>query len=781
MPGGKDLMKPKFCLPGLVLALTFLVLVATFACNPEPGPQHFPKLTVPPVRIKSGYFTVYNSLNGLPCNDIRSLLIFNPSGGSNWVIVGTAERGLMIFADEAWHLSGGGLFSFPELTVTALAPNDENSFYAGTSAGIFKGTFSQGSLAFNQVAADFRSVINVNAMARNPDEKDSLFVAGDRTAGVLTRDHFEEFNIPEHLSPTGFSAVVTSDMGSFAGCNGGIFRISANGLEACPGALEKAGWVNSFAAAKNRLFIASSNGVLQLSAKEKVDYLLPGVWATCLAFSASPEDTLDGKDFKAFVGTHQVGAMLEDTDPFSELRGTHEQLQRDYAAYTRRFAGSNNVDPQVVFDMYQRFNDLQAAIENIAQQRQSEAIIAPLLKGLWIGTQDSGTILFATNGQRYHLTAANSKLPSDSVTAIACAPNGETWAGTANAGLLRYSSRSIAGKGKLLNLLECRPTRIRVLADLLAIGTKDDGMHLYDVKTLQSIGHYNPSSIKGFHKQVSDFAIDRDGSMWVTGDAGVMLWNGKAWQKIAVASGTIAPEGMASRVSIDGENRVFVAFAAPAKVCTQVCFFDGTNLVRTDPASVRQILQATDTRKLESVRMHGLSGVYMRDFNFGNASAALAAFENGDDSRVTAMLNTEHYLLTGLENGLQKIFDGESYKQLSEEGTGRIGAIGNLFRMPSGVILIQGADGISEFDGQHYKLLESPATGPGFKITDICLDQLNPETCRISFTSTGGGGYARYQEPFWEKFQAKKPVISIAQADPVIFLATPDGVDYLIE
>lgn len=91
------------------------------------------------------------------------------------------------------------------------------------------------------------------------------------------------------------------------------------------------------------------------------------------------------------------------------------------------------------------------------------------------------------------------------------------------------------------------------------------------------------------------------------------------------------------------------------------------------------------------------------------------------------------------------------------------------------------AEGISEFDGQHYRLVESPATGAGWSITDMCPDQLNPETYRISFSASGRGGYARYQGNFWEKLHVNSPVLSLAQADRIIFLATPNGVDYLIE
>jgi hypothetical protein len=618
-------------------------------------------------------------------------------------------------------------------------------------------------------------------------------VACDRTTGVLSDDTFTEFIIPKHLDPSGFSAVITSDLGSFVGCNGGLYEISGNGIAPFSAETEQIGWVNSLAKAGNRLFVASSNGVTQLMEEGKPETVLPGIWSTCLAFSADPKDALSGKDYKNFgitgarTGLGNPGEKIQEEDPFEALRQQHASLQRDYEEYTRRFASRQFADPQAVSEMYNRFfafeNALQAAIKlNAAVER----VRSPLLRGLWIGTQDAGLVLFATNGKSYHLTAENSRLPADHVTAIACAENGETWIGTAAGGLMRYYSRPIGSKDKLNQLLTCRPTKIKVLADMLAIGTEENGLHLYDIKTLKSLGHFTDSNVRDFHKKVTDFVLDREGSLWVTGDKGVIVWNGKSWNQIKMFENKSRKQESqqpktATDIAVDSQNRIFVAFADVDKVYNQVCFFDGRQLVRTDPAAIQQILVATGTAQIEAIKAHSLSGVYMRNYNFASGPAALNSFENGDDSKVTALLNTEHYLLIGLESGIQKIFDGESYKQLSKQGTGHIGAIVNLFRLPGGMTVIQGSEGISEFDGQHYRLIPSPATGPGFKITDMCPDQMNPETYRISFSSSTGGGYARYQETFWEKFHTSFPVISMAQADRIVFLAFDNGVAYLLE
>lgn len=759
--------------------LTFLLtilLAHAFACEPEPGAQHFPKVQAPP-RIQSGYFAVYNKLNGLPCNDVRSILPFDNDNG-NLTIVGTLDKGLMIFDGEKWHVSGSGLFEFPEITVAALTRAGADSFYAGTPHGILKGTFSGDRLTFSPVGIHREANLNVLAITADPTDEDKFLVGCDRIAGNLNSDVFTPFRLPEHLSPTGFSAIAHTKSGNFAGCNGGLYRIVSDMLQPFFSAEDPIGWINAFATAEKRLFIASANGVFVLNEDEKIENLLPGIWTSCLGFSAFPEDLLNGSSKKPFT-VDGSAEMVQANAEYTALVEQNVQLQEEYAAYTRRYAGQAQADQSAVTEMYRKFFDFEAKMQDF--MAKVGGIKAPLVKGLWVGTQDQGVILFATNGQRYHLTRDNSKLPADQITAIACRDNGETWIGTGNGGLMRYTTRHVGRKGSLVNLVQCKPTRIRVITDLLLIGTEKDGLHMYDIGEMKSLGHFDDSNTRGFHKLVTDFAIDRDGNLWITGDAGVLQWNGKTWKNIEFAAHTAKPSAAASRIEIDSANRIFIAFASASKVYNQIYLYNGDKLVGVDPVSVMRAIGLPAEAGKKAISQLGLSGEYLRSFDFKNASATLQAYEQGDDAKVTSLLNTEHYLLTGLDNGLQKIFDGENFKQLSEKGTGKIGPIRNLFRLPSGILAIQGEEGICEFDGRDYRLIESAATGFGFKITDMCLDQMNPETYRIGFSSSDGGGYARFQDSFWEKFHTEDPVISIAQSDLKIFMATPSGVYYLIE
>ena len=782
-----------------ILAILQLYCPPSHACDPEPGPQHFPTLQVPPPRIQSGYFSVYNSLNGLPCNNIRSLLVHPTGDDAQLVIAGTRDEGLMIFDGTTWHQSGSGMFEFPAITVNSLVRIDNKSFLAGTSNGIVKGVINNGKISFSTLGKFRDENLNVLAIREIPKRENCFYIACDRVAGVLQEEQFVPFKTPEYLSPTGFSAIIGCELGELTGCHGGILRIIGANLSPALGSDSPIGWVNDFADAEKRLFIASANGLFMTADLEKLENLLPGVWCTRAAFSAYPHESLSGSDKKAFEPKTGAAGLTAENDAFAELRAEHAQLQADYAAYTQRYAGQRTAPGEAVNQMYERFFAFQRRMNAVSQRFQDTTefefdgmaanlqinagvLRSPLVKGLWVGTQNSGLILFATDGERYHLTSENSKLPCDNITAIALGNAGEAWFGTETGGIMRYSKRSMSGKGKLQEILPCEPTRIRVLADLLYVGTRTRGMHIYQLNPIKSMGNFNDENVKGFHSLVTDFAMDKDGNLWVTGNAGVIRWDGKAWKNIEFRQPQPQMAGQtASRIVIDSSNRIFVAFAAAAKVHEQIFAYDGDKLNATTPQTISALLQLDDKQRYQEIRLLGLDGTYMRSFDFANASQTLKNFEVDESAPVSAMLNTEHYLLVGMENGCQKIFDGESYKKLSEKGTGRIGAIANLFRLPSGIILIQGKDGISEFDGQHYRLIESASTGHGYKVNDMCIDQMNPETYRIAFTSSDGGGYALYQNGFWEKYYTERPVESIAQSDFLIFLAMPDGVYYLPE
>jgi hypothetical protein len=686
----------------------------------------------------------------------------------------------MIFDGENWHFSGSDLFTFPETAVSALVRTDKNEFYVGTSRGLYRGRLNFNNINFELINISSQQIKNILAISPQPGEKNHLFIGSDRFIGALKESAFQPFYFNDNRNPTGFTSIAHTKKGVFAGCNQGLFEIKNKSLYMVPPleGQEFPGWVTDFASSNIQVFIAASNGVFLLEKEKELSSFFPGIWATALDYSGSPDVEISRGKTQIFeqANTHELTATSQEREQISL---NYSQLQADYDEFTDRWAGQETIPPEDVMQMFARFRNMQQQIDQVYPPDQP--IKASLIRGLWIGTQDNGLILYAQDQKKYHMTTENSKLPSNQITAIACRGSGETWIGTSNGGLMRYTKREISNSSAIAKLFQCNPVKIRVIADMLLVGTKKDGLHMYNTNSLESLGHFNKQNTEGFHELVTDFDMDSNGNLWITGDAGVIQWNGKKWRKIGFNQVAKIPEVPATNIEIDADNRIFVAFSKADFTYNQIFVYDGNKLEGTDPESIKRILKLKDKDRIDAIDLHGLSDVYMREFDFKNATDSLANFETGANAKVQALLNTDHYLLIGMHNGLQKIFDGQNFKQLSELGSGKIGPIKNYFITPTGIIAIQAEMGISEFDGTHYRLLELPITEGGLKITDMCLDKMNPETYLISYTTTGGGGYARYQNGFWEKRSLPHSVISLAQIDRRIFFATPDGVYYFKE
>jgi hypothetical protein len=232
------------------------------------------------------------------------------------------------------------------------------------------------------------------------------------------------------------------------------------------------------------------------------------------------------------------------------------------------------------------------------------------------------------------------------------------------------------------------------------------------------------------------------------------------------------------RIHIDSKNRIFFAGDLFASVSENIFFFNGKCLVGLSKSNVASLFKLPPEDRQKAAEEFGLTGDFMRTFDFGNASESLKAFDQSEEEKITAIMNSEFYLLIGTDSGLQYIFDGESYKKLSLKGSGGLGSIRSFARLPEGEMIIQGAEAISEFDGKDYKLVPSPGLND---ITQLIPDSLNPETYRISFKYGSSGGYALYQQPNWQKYYSDAPIISLAQAEKTIYLAKPDSVYYLEE
>ncbi len=745
-----------------------------FSCDPEPGPHHFQKLEIkispPPPPLLSGFFEVFSVSNGLPCDNIRALLCQGPV-----VFAGSDGGGLMMFRGGSWQaFNPSSNPPFPAGTVNSIvAGPEEGTVYAGTPAGVvrIKG-FLEGQPLFELLPLSGTKSRNFLSLCQG---KNALLAGSDCEGGRIAGNAFLPIPPAGESLFTGFGSVAIWKEAILFGTSLGLLQETGNSLVPLRFPDVELGWVQALFPATGTLYLGANSGCYRMdaNASQPVE-LLPGIWTTSIAgtpglatYDFPPGDESDLLGF----GLRRAGLGSETMNQLASMGNNLEKQIQDLEPLRLWLTNPANFQKPDFSQKGWYFLEKTGEILAKAFQVDNTFVnpLTALIKGLWIGTQNAGVVFFAEDGIRRNFTSENSKLPSNSVTAIACRESGETWIGTAQAGILRYralevpESRQVwAGAAKVL----------RAFGPLF-IGTSDQGLLVMNPTSFEIEGQYNPSTVKGFHRSVTAVEKDGLGRLWVGGDKGVWMLDDRGWHSFGMKEGLPSEkvQAMAAR-----DTRVYAAVEGEGPICARVAYFNGISFVAYSAENLDAIFQMSPASASEALEALGLLNTYGRSFDVKNAPAGIAKYRNATSTRqITAMLDTPPYLLIGSNEGLLVIFDGENFKPLSDKGTGSLGGLAGFGRRGNGDLLLTGRDRILTFDGK--KFTQIPNLPCSANPTSFSMDDMNPDAFWIGYESQSQGGIALFQGTSWKMLPQPKPVKAIAVSFPNVFFATPQGVE----
>ncbi len=748
-----------------VIVLAALVGIRLDACDPEPGPQHYPPPEAPPVM--RGYFEVISMNSGLVTNQIRSLLLHN-----ELLLVGTEGCGLLIGRSEEavfTQYCSATNPPFPADTVTTLyAGSNPDKAWAGTPNGIIEiSGLVEGSLSFHLInTGDNKSPRNILALAP-ADDNGGFWIGTSQGGARMIGKMVAPLSLREPQLTTGLTAVAAgTDGAAFFGGADGLFTTLGASLEKVPGPSGPGfGWIHALLPVGNELYIGSSRGLFR-RVETRNDELLPGVWITALANTPGVTEFFGTATAPSLIASPSIDVQVSSVG--ARLAELDEQLQALNGRYYELMQSFDPRDPN--WDAY--FADFNAVFTEMTRLNASAG--PSLVRGLWVGTQDQGVVLFSNDGQRYHLTNANSRLPSNRITAITVGRDGEAWIGTHEGGLLHYRAQ-LTAKGKRKDVVwNGQATVLRVIERMLFIGTEEDGLVQYDVNTLQEVVDPARRGLRDFHKKVTDVAVDRKGRIWVTGNAGVWVRDNNTWYRFKKKDGLAAE--FTDVVEVDVDGRIYVAGGREMAASAQISQYNGHNFTNYGLPQLTAILGLRGASSTEQLKAMCLDGTYLHKFDTANASAAVKSYDaNEPQNKVTTLVGTPHYLLIGTADGAQTIFDGAAFRRLSQKGTGKLSGLLRMRRTPSGRLVLAATDRILTFDGETYRPA-TPAEPPFDRYTDMCLDDLNPETFWVSYSANSSGAVALYQDPLWKTIKFDSPVRHLAVSDPYLFAAVASQV-----
>jgi|GEM_PF-1968639 len=742
-----------FLIPGIVLG----------KCVPGPAA----KVSFSPPPFRTGYFEVHNKLTGLPCDQIRCLL----SVGSR-VLAGTDGGGLMIYHEGSWSAyTPQSSPPFPAPTVIFLiTTREQDVVLAGTVAGIVKVTLSdKPTFELIQVAGGMSP--NVLSLA---ESETGLLVGTDRRPGKLANGVFSPFSFLEEDTAAGITCIECQGQNVWLGNSNGLFELQEPILQRVASFGVDLGWVNALLGKKNVLYIAASNGLFRIMGS--LESLVPGVWSTCLSLPQGTMDPPDSvfKNGKKDSGKTQVIGLPKDIRKKLEIIGALERRVNIMAIELSRIRKATQTSPPALEFKYNcgaaQFRDMASSL-----RKEMMKLSLELEKGLWMGTQDKGAIFFGLDGVRRDLTTENSKLPSNRVTAITSAQSGETWIGTFDAGLLRYCLVATPRNNEPVSIWTGKANLVRACGELIYVGTKENGLLVFDPKTGSLQSEINSTVVSGFHKEVTGVAMDQQSRLWVSGTAGVWMKDEKGWHHFTTKDGL--PDENITCLECDSIGRIYVAGSTGREISRHLASFNGSGFTSYSVDTLRRVLALPTASASQVLEGMGMTGTYIRSFDIKTPKKALEAYDDGGpEGEVSALFGANDYLLLGTREGNLFFFSGEQFLRVDGGEVGQLGSVAAINRRQNGDIIFVTSVRVMKMDGQHFEEVPPVLGTTVNKYTDLAIDTRNSDLFWISFDAGDKGGIALYQEPLWSELIFKFPVRSMALADPFIFMVGEEGV-----
>jgi len=759
----------KLILIFIFFQIFFLRGEVLFACNPEPGPLHFPRLKIQMPKRKIGYFESFTVLDGLPTNRINFVKAIEKR-----VLAGTSA-GLVVFekSGNGWVFkvcNSKELLPSPVI-LSACGPDKFGNIFIGTNRGltvIDKDFESQTELL---TTADGLPSNTIQSLYM--DKYGKVVVGTDRGAVVIENSNIARLKSSEEklniLSING-----KKDNAIFGTATGSFFMESGNDLLDPITPTKDFPWNAAIEFFNKKLYIGSVNGLLVLKNGNLYKVLtkkdgLPSNWITALAVAKehfSPSSDPIGEFFKRGKSYATAGEL----ERYTEISNLIKQFQKEVKKF---------------LELKGTIKEIRAAYQKlVVKKRAIELLIENFLsfksknKELWVGTEHSGLALY--NNKKWHkFNTKNSRLTSDKIVSIATACDNSVFIATKDGGVNRFGkvSVNVRLKGFKKPILRSEITALLGYGNFVFAGTKSDGLYKinlrknYAVIKVKSKGKYGLKS-----KQITALACNGKGTFFIgTADKGIFITEDmRTFYNYNKKHGLA--DNHVTTIFIDKYDRVFAGCKSSSTfVGDKLSIFNGDSFFtfsRENILKLRKAAELKNKKKLTKllIRLKGL----VKSLKFEKNSNINRAVSYRKSSNISLVQNvniiysiaaTDWYIILGTDKG-PVIFDGTHF--LSARSTGKFssGEIRDIVVTESQKIYMATDYGLLKHDGKGWIICGVPMEFKTFKLNALTLDDVDPENVWFVAGDDVSGGIGAFNGRMHGK--------AIPYSGTVILIETPN-------